>query len=221
MAKQKDHRVNLTTNPGRLSFPKFFPDNHGKKDDGTPSYETQLLIDKSDVDGVAALNAAVAEVAEAKWGKGWKKMGVTSPLRDGDKEKNELTRDGEKKKDKYPERLGHFFLNARSNRPVGVVDAKNEVITESGLVYGGSYARLNVNLYPYNNKGNLGVGVALEAVQKVSEGEPFGESMKDPTSVFVEYAGGDLGKKAKKGKKGKAEAEPEAEPTKKGKKKKG
>lgn len=165
-------RVSLTTGVGILSFPRVFPTTAGKKDDGTPSYDIQILIPKSDKDSVRAILRAIKEVGEDKWGDKWKS--VRTPLRDGDKEREELTEDGSTKGEKYPERLGHYFLNARSTKPVTVVDRKRVPITNPDDLYGGCKGKVAVTFYPYSMSGNHGVGVGLDGVQKIADGESFG-----------------------------------------------
>lgn len=181
-SSKNDKRVDLRSGVGTLSFPHIFKETVSKNDDGDARYETQFLIPKSNVEDVKAILTAVREVAEAKWGDNWKS--VNSPLRDGDKEAKLLTEDGSTRAEKYPERLGHYFLNARSARPVGVVDRERTPIVEPSEVYAGCKARLNVTFYPYIAKGNQGVGVGLNGVQKVADGEAFGGGAPSVESMF-------------------------------------
>jgi hypothetical protein len=82
-------RVSLTTGAGIICFPRVFKATAGTKDDGTPSYDIQILIPKTDRASVRAVMLAIKEVGEDTWGDNWKR--VRPPLRDGDKEKDELT----------------------------------------------------------------------------------------------------------------------------------
>ena len=175
-------RVSLTTGIGIISFPRVFPSTAGKKNDGTPSYDIQVLIPKSDKDSVRAILRAIKEVGEDKWGDNWKQ--VRTPLRDGDKEKDELTEDGSTKEEKYPERLGHYFLNARSTKPVTVVDRQRVPITNENDLYGGCKGKIAVTFFPYSSSGNHGIGVGLDGVQKVADGEAFGGSRPTVESMF-------------------------------------
>jgi hypothetical protein len=222
--------VDLTTGVGTISFPRIFPSTKGQNDKGEDSYECQILIPKSDKKTVKALLEGIKTVGEAKWKSNYKK--VRHPLRDGDHEAGDVTDDGKTKGEKYPERKGHYFLNARSKKPVGVFDRKLVRIPddEHDKVYGGCKGKISITLYPYANNGNSGIGASLNGVQKVSDGEPFGGGAPPVESMFdlMEDEGGDGvdfdtweaevdgGKKGKKGKKDKA-PEPEPEP-KKGKK---
>lgn len=223
--------VGLTTGIGTFCFPHLFPSTAANKTDdsgnptGEKSYDIQLLIPKSDRESINAILTAIKTVGEAKWGANWKK--VRSPLRDGDAEADDVTEDGKTKGEKYPERLGHFFLNARSGKPVTVVGRDRSPITEPSDVYGGAKGRISVNFYAYAKKGNSGIAAGLNGVQKIADGEPFGggappvESMFDVVEGeddFSEYLDEGKGKKGK-GKKDKPapEPEPKAKKSKKGK----
>lgn len=173
----KKHTKDLTTGVGTFSFPRIFPDTKGTKDDGTPSYDIQILIPKK-VDGkpnpaVRDILLAIKEVGEAAYGPNWKKM--RHPLRDGDKEADtKFAEDGTSYREKYPERLGCIFLNARSKRPVPVVARDRSLITDSDQVYGGAKGKISITMYPYASNGNTGIGAGLNGVQKIADGESFG-----------------------------------------------
>lgn len=186
-----DTRVSLTTGIGTFSFPRVFPSTKGQKDDGTDVYDIMIMIPKTDKVAARALIAAFKEVAVAKWGEtNYRK--VRNPIRDGDKEKDELTEDGSTTKgEKYPERLGCFFFNARSTKPVAVVDRKRVPITNPDDLYGGCTGKLAVSFYAYAKSGNSGVGVALDGVQKAADGEAFGTSRKPVESMFDLIEGDD------------------------------
>jgi hypothetical protein len=173
----------MTTGVGVLSFPKVFQSTADKDEKtGEPVYNIQILIPKSQRDDVKAIMAGIKKVAEAKWGANWKE--VRLPLRDGDKEKNQLTEDGTPKGEKYPERLGHYFLNARSKRPIIVVDKTLTPITDPNELYGGVIGKISISLYPYSQQGNHGVGVGLNGVQKIRDGEAFGGGRPSVESMF-------------------------------------
>lgn len=178
----KKHNVDLTTNVGVISFPHLFLGDHVTKDNGDLSYECQFLIPKSDREGVKAILRAIKEVGEAEWGDKWKR--VRTPLRDGDKEAEELAEDGQTRGEKYPERLGHYFFNARSTRPVLVVDRQRNVIGDKDTVYGGCKVKVSVSFYPYSQQGNLGIGASLNGVQKISDGESLGSTRPSVESMF-------------------------------------
>lgn len=183
-SKTKKHTVSLTTGIGTLSFPHVHPDTKGTKDDNvTPDYSIQIIIPKSDRKSIAALVKAVEEVGLAAYGDRWKS--VANPLRDGDAEADsKWSEDGVPFREKYPERLGCYIFNARSQRQPAVVRRDNSPLTESSDLYGGCKGRLSVTAYPYSTNGNTGIGFALDGVQKVAEGEPFGAGAKAVDSMF-------------------------------------
>lgn len=174
--------VDLTTGIGTLSFPHLFASTASTNDKGETVYDVQFIIPKSQRDDVRALLLAIKKVGEAKWGANWKK--VRNPLRDGDGEAGDLTEDGTTKGEKYPERLGCYFINARSYKPVGVYDRTRSPITNPDDIYGGCKGKIAITLYPYSTSGNHGIGVGLNGVQKVADGEAFGGGRPSVESMF-------------------------------------
>lgn len=182
MADNATKKVDLTTGVGTLSFPHIFSDTKSKNDKGEDVYDIQIIIPKSQRADIQAIVRAIKEVGMAKWGDNYRK--VRAPLRDGDKEADELTEDGTTKGEKYPERLGCYFLNARSTKPVGVYDRQRNPIVDSTQVYGGCKGKIAVTFYPYSNSGNHGIAAGLNGVQKVSDGESFGGGRPSVESMF-------------------------------------
>lgn len=174
--------VDLTTGIGTLSFPHVFKETASKKDDGSLSYDIQIIIPKEQREDIRAILLAIKKVGVARWGEKWKS--VRTPLRDGDAEKDEMTEDGSTKGEKYPERLGCFFLNARSTKPVGVYDRQRNPIQQSDELYGGCKGKIAVSFYPYSQQGNHGIGVGLNGVQKIADGEAFGGGRPSVESMF-------------------------------------
>lgn len=182
MADNAVKKIDLTTGIGTLSFPHVFSSTKTKNDKGEDVYDIQFIIPKTQRDDVRAILVAIKTVGEAKWGANWKK--VRTPLRDGDAEADDLTEDGSTKGDKYPERKGCYFMNARSTKPVGVFDRQRTPIENPDDLYGGCKGRISVTFYPYSTSGNNGIGVGLNGVQKVSDGESFGGGRPSVESMF-------------------------------------
>jgi hypothetical protein len=180
----ENKKVDLTTGVGTISFPRIFEDTKGKKDDGvTDTYDIQIIIPKSQREDLKAIVRAIKDVGTAKWGANYTKFGL--PLRDGDKEADDLTEDGKTTKgEKYPERLGCYFMNSRSSKPVSVVGRDRTPIVNSGEVYGGCKGKINVTFYTYNAKGNQGIAAGLNGVQFIAHGEPFGTGAPTVDSMF-------------------------------------
>lgn len=206
--KTKKNRKTLRTGVGIACFPHIFKETVSDNDKGEDVYEVMILIDKEDTATVKAISDAAKEIAKAEFEDAWEDANL--PLRDGDKEKNLRAEDGTKRGEKYPERLGKYFFTARSKRPIPVFDKNGDIITDPSAVYAGSKIILNVDLYPYEMKGNMGVGVGLNGVMKVADGEPLtaagGEKTADALFGDVDVS---------------AFADADEKPKKKGKKKKG
>lgn len=163
----------VITGKVRLSYVHVFeprPD-----DDGNEKYSCSILIPKDDKETLrkikAAVEAAIEQGKTSKWG-GKIPANLKKPLRDGDEERPD-----------DPAYAGHYFLNATSKtrpgiaKPVGKTPdgkTKFQEITDSTEVYSGCYARVSLNFYPFDAKGNKGVAVGLNNIVKVQDGEFLG-----------------------------------------------
>lgn len=129
---------------------------------GKEKYSISILIPKSDKKQLAKIKAAIDEAYKegvktkfnGKEPKKWK-----NPLMDGDTE-----RDTE-------EYEGHYFINANSDTRPDIVDRKGKEILDKSEFYSGCYGRASVNFYAYNFNGTMGVGVGLNNLQKLEDGE--------------------------------------------------
>lgn len=110
---------------------------------------------------VEAAVKAAEEAGVAKFGSSWKAK--KKPLRDGDEE-----REGDLA---YKD---SFFLNANNKNMPGVVDAKRQKILDLKEVYSGCWGNVSLTFFPYKVSGSMGIGCALNHVQKVKDGEPLG-----------------------------------------------
>ena len=130
-------------------------------------YSICLLIPKEDKATLAKIAAATDEAIQegisSKWG-GKRPKNLHLPLRDGDEE-----RAGE-----APEYAGMMFLNANSNTKPGIVDKDLNEILDPDEVYSGCWGRASINFFPYDSNGNRGVGVGLNNIQKLKDGERLG-----------------------------------------------
>jgi hypothetical protein len=178
----------VITGVGRLTY-AFVWKPSKMDDDSEPKYSTSFLIRKDDKETVAKVKAAIQAAAEQGmeklWGGKLPKKDFKIPLRDGDLEIEE----------KGEEYAGHWFINASSKRQPGIVDKKREAIEDEGEVYSGCYARLSVNFYPFDVRGNKGVACGLNNVQKIADGEPLGGARikaEDDFDVWIGDKDGDL-----------------------------
>ena len=171
-------QTKVITGKGRLSYAYVWEPR--EQDGQEPRYSTSFLIPKSDKETLKkitdAIEAAKAKGAAKKW-EGKTPANLKLPLRDGDEEADEK---GEAYRD-------HFFFNATSKDAPGIVDAHRNPILDKAEVYSGCYARLSINLYPYNTNGNRGVAVGLNHIQKIADGEPLGGARGKAENEFDDW----------------------------------
>lgn len=163
----KENPTKVITGEVRLSYVHLF-EPYSFDGDQEAKYSCVLLIPKSDEATVAKLKAAYKAAVEqgkaTKW-KGKVPKGVAIPLRDGD---DDPTYEGE-------EFEGHWILRASSRSKPGVVDRNPRIAIEDPTrVYSGCYARVSLNLFPYDTAGNRGVSAGLNNVQFLRDGESLG-----------------------------------------------
>ena len=143
---------------------------------GDEKYSICLLIPKDDqatLDKIEkAVQEAIKEGISSKWN-GKKPANLKLPLRDGDEDRPEA-----------PEYAGMYFLNANSTQKPGIVDKDLVEIIDPEEVYSGCYGRASINLYAFNTNGNRGVGVGLNNIQKLSDGDHLGASRASAESDF-------------------------------------
>lgn len=154
------------------------------EDGGDKKYNTAALIRKDDKETIAKIESAInflKDEAKKKYS-GKLPAKFKLPLRDGDEEKPD--------DDSY---AGCLFLNASSKNKPGIVGmerdsaGKLKEITDESQVYSGAYARLSLNFYLFDKKGNKGIGVGLNNVQKVKDGEPLAGSSNADDDFAEEF----------------------------------
>lgn len=140
-------------------------------------YSICLLIPKSDkatLDKIQdAMDTAIEQGVTSKWG-GKTPKNLKLPLRDGDEERA----------DEAPEYEGMMFLNANSNQKPGIIDRDRNEILDDEEVYSGCWGRASINFYPFDSNGNRGVGVGLNNIQKLKDGERLGAARASAEADF-------------------------------------
>jgi len=166
--------------PCRFSFVNVWKPK--ANDDGTLKYSASLIIDKSDTKTIKKIKAAIAAAMEAGATTLKGKKGLRNPLRDGDKE-----REGDGAYE------GAMFLNASSEQQPGIVqyssDGDPDPITDQREFYSGCHGYASINFFAYNKKGNAGIGVGLNHVMKVKDGDPLtgrGSAESDFKDITIE-----------------------------------
>lgn len=165
----------------RVSFPKVFKP---ERNDLSGQDEFSLVALFAPGADLSKLKAAAKAACEKKWGTDQKKWpkNMRLPFRDqGERAKtdddgNEYLPDG------YV--AGATFMNLKSKKRPGLVNAQLQDIIDETDFYGGCWARAQVNAYAYDNKGNAGVSFGLNHIQKLKDGESFGSAARNASDVF-------------------------------------
>jgi hypothetical protein len=170
----------FNTNIGRVSYPHVYEKGKPMEEGGEGKFELTLLIPKKE--DISALRKTIDEVGKEFFGKAWEAVAKKKPaIRDGDEWANEKKAEG---KDAEVYR-GNWYIRPRTNDMPHVVGPdKKPISKDSKKFYGGCWARANVTAGSYDQKGGKGVGLYLNAVQKVRDDEPFGNAGVDPDAVF-------------------------------------
>lgn len=146
----------LVTPVFRVSFPQVF-EAKAFNDGDKPKYSVQMVWPKGT--DLSTIEDLVQETAKDFWGEKVPKN-MRNPLRDGntDREGQGIYIDA-------------TFANAASQFKPGLVDADVQPIIDQAEFYPGCYARATVTAYAYDNKGNRGVALGLQNLQKVKDGD--------------------------------------------------
>ena len=164
----------VITKKSRLCFPNIFEPIAATAKIRPGQYGAALTWPKTDKVTTelveAAVKAAMAKGATLPANKnGW--AGLTpkkfepSPLKDGNVERP-----------KDPAYKDCWVVNAYAKTKPGIVrqdpDTKLLIdITDPNVVYAGCYVIASINFFPYNYEGKCGVGVGLNNIIKVKDGE--------------------------------------------------
>ena len=188
----------------RMSYPTLFKPKqntlNGKLEYSVealfPPYEQMPPGDKKLFD---ELRAAVEQAKIDKWGpdknkwpkdKETKQIKVRSPFKDQKMKEKEI--DG---KLVMPPGCvpGAAYLSLKSETLPGIVgpepDPENprqpRKITDPNEIYGGCYGRATVRVAAYEQKGNAGVSIYLNNIQKTRDGDAFGGGRSKPEDDFA------------------------------------
>lgn len=171
--------TSMVTGQVILTFPHLFTA-YANQPGQDPKISSGMLIPKSDIETKRLLDACVEAAALAgvagKWN-GVRPNVLQSPIWDGDG----LRKNGEPF---GPEYKGYWVLNASSKNRQQIVDINIQPILDQSEIYGGVYARVSINFYPYLNSSNKGIGCGLGPVQKLADGQPLGKSKILAETVF-------------------------------------
>jgi len=156
----------------RASYVRVFEP--AEQPNGDMAYSVQMLFPK-DAD-LTELRAA-AELAmtkqfgeKAKWPKQY-----WNPFRDGDTERDSA------------EYKNTIFILAKTKNQPGIVDENVQPILSQDEFYSGCYARASVVFYGFDKGGNTGLGVGLNHVMKVKDGERL-DGRRTANEDFASFA---------------------------------
>ena len=163
MADANKQATKVITGEVRLSFVHLLEP--GSFDGSEPKYSVMILIPKDDKKTLGKIKRAIEAAKEygktSKWG-GKIPKGLRLPLHDGDEEME------------GPEFEGMYFMRVSSETKPGVIDRYKQPVEDSNGVYSGCYARVSMNMFPYDAAGNRGVSAGLNNVQVLRDGDPLG-----------------------------------------------
>ncbi|CAL9907315.1 DUF2815 family protein [Fusobacterium necrophorum] len=168
------NETRIMTGKVRLSYVHLFKP-YAAQAGQEEKYSCTILVPKSDVATKAkidaAINAAIEQGVSGNWA-GVRPPRPALPVYDGD---GVRPSDGA---EFGPECKGHwvFTASAKVEYAPGVVDVRAQPIMDQSEIYSGVYARVSVTFFPYAAAGKKGIGVGLNNVQKLADGEPLAAS---------------------------------------------
>lgn len=181
----KSGRVN--TPKGRLAFVTL-AEPRAKKDakpGAKPKYSVAILLPKGA--DISALKKLAADKAKEKWGDK-----IPAKMRNPIKKCVECQdKDGNTYAGFDDPRFEYCIWPTAINKP-GVIDGKNQPVTDAGDMYSGRWGMLNVHAYWYDMDGNRGISFGLDNVQLLDHDDSLGGRSK-ATSEFEAVAGADAG----------------------------
>lgn len=184
MSKQLSE-TEIVTGEVRLSYTHLFtPVVPESSAPGTKAkYSTCILIPKEDTKTIKLVRGAIKAAFEAgiqtKFG-GHAPKAWHNPLRDGDEELEDGTKDAEKN----GEIAGCFFVNCSSYSKPGLVDRHGQEIIDPEELKSGDYAKVDINFYAYSTNGNRGVACAVNNVLKTKDGEALSGGKMSAAAAF-------------------------------------
>lgn len=163
MSEKKVITGKVLFNYVNLIYPKKIGEGNDAK------YSVCLLIEKGDHDTLNKINKAIEAAiieAKSKWGEDVIKS-IKNPIRDGDT--------FEEVKWEF---IGKYYINASSRMKPGIVDKNLRAINDTSAIYSGCYGRASITFYPYKVENKVGIGVSLNNVQVLEDGEYLGNRAK-------------------------------------------
>lgn len=157
-----------------LSFPHIFTPQQ-VNNQGEPKYSAALLVDAKHA---AIIMNKAKEIATSAFENN--ETGYPNfrwPVTPANQNKNYMNN---------PRTAGLYIVNSKAaaDYPPQVVDENRQKVLDKSKIYAGCIVAAAINLYTYNNMGNIGVGVGLSAIMKTGDGEALGGGPVDVNEVF-------------------------------------
>jgi len=154
----------LASPVARLSYPTLFTP-RAYSEDAEPKFSVSLLVEKNDVG-----NAFVDKLRQMQE----KALTALYPKkRPGNVDRYGIA-DGDDEGPNGPVAAGCWVVKATNKNKPAVVDQFKNPIEDEGAVYGGCFGRGSLVAKAYGTPNKGGVTLELLAVQKTSDGTPFG-----------------------------------------------
>ena len=166
---------NVITPPGIASYCNVWE--MRERMDGTPVYSLMILFPKET--DLSELKAAIHQAAVNAFGPKdkWPKN-LRGPIRDGDEKADETGEDIYR---------GKWFINPWTKKQPGIVGPDAKPIMDQDEFYSGCWCRASVNFAAYKKAGNAGVGVYLNNLMKVRDGDRL-DGRKNAEAEFSQFA---------------------------------
>lgn len=180
----------ITGKDTRFSYVKLV-----EPSDLSGKFEANVLVPKSDKATynkiLAAVEAAKEIAKNKKWGGKIPPKLKSEGYQDGDEK---FTKDGEPD----PVYAGHWYMVARANKNAAgeaqlpFLCDKNRVKIDPSEVYSGCYGIASINFFGYEFQGSKGIGVGLNGIQFLRDGEPLGGGGGNAANDFEEFDDEDI-----------------------------
>lgn len=173
---------NIITPQFRGCFVQIFRAKAQKQEDGTMG-KAKFSIKAAfppDAD-LSALKAEAQVAATEKWGNNIPKT-MRSPFRLNEELDNPVAGIGDD--------WIIMTFSANEDRRPGLVGPQLQDIIDEAEAYSGAWYRAQVRAFAYENKGNKGVSLGLQNVQKMKDGEPLGSGNVPASKAFDAVGGG-------------------------------
>ena len=175
-----DFKTVIITPTFRLSYPNVWAPKFNQLAK-REQYDIQMLFDKATCkEALMPMVKLMNDLAIWKWGS--KPAGFLNPFKDADTKRDGA---GVLWTDKNPAFKGMIVLSSWSKMPPGIMDSTGKnPITQHDEIYGGCYARAQLNAYAYEQGQNRGVSFGLLHIQKIKDGDSFGNRTR-PEDAFT------------------------------------